>query len=235
MTKNSVTLVLPFHSDGSRLKNTVPFIQRALRSDSELLEEVILSRNGSCAGGFAMEVRAPFRLLQTDRPGIGEGYAQGILGARTHWVLLSASDLPFGLSELEAARKDGFSADLYIGSKLHPLSRVEGHGFLRLACSYLFYAWRRLLFGPSTPRDSQGTILVLTKTARALLAETKSRDFFFSVEFIFRAQAKGMTGKEVPVTLNGASADSSVRIFRDGFLLFAKTLLLRAARLREPA
>ncbi len=229
--KNKVTLILPFHSDVDRLKNTLPAIERFLNSNPEPLGEIILSQNGHPPNNLQLELSPPFRLLQTAKNGIGEGYAQGIQAAQCEWVLLSASDLPFGFSDLNAIQSDGFSADLYIGSKLHPLSSLAGYGFLRISCSYLFYCWRLFFFGRLTPRDSQGTILVRADIARSLLQETKSRDFFFAVEFIFRAQSRGLIVKEVPVKFENLGKDSSVSIFRDGFLLFMKAVWLRISPL----
>lgn len=223
-----IALILPFHTDSGRLKNTQRAIEERLALDPLAFEEIILCQNNALVP-FNEKARRgpPFRYLHTEKKGIGEGYALGIAAAKSDWVLLSASDLPFGFSDLEAMKADGMTADLYLGSKLHPLSEMGAYSFLRITCSWIFLIWRLIFLGKKTPKDSQGTILVGTDAARALLAQTRSRDFFFSVEFIYRAQKNGLTVREVPVKLNAGETESSVNLVRDGLAFLVKVIALR--------
>jgi hypothetical protein len=167
------------------------------------------------------------KFLSTNEIGIGEGYKLGIESASSEWILLSASDLPFEFSDLMGARESFEIADLYIGSKLHRLSKIDGRGPLRFLASWGFYSLRRILFGESTPLDTQGTVLVRTNDAKAILKEVRSRGFFFSTEFILIAQTKGLKIAEVPVRALNSRRSSSVKVGRDGATLFLKSLELK--------
>lgn len=216
----SFSLIVPFYADAFRLRESMPLMAEELAKGGAL-KEVLLCQNGRREQA-ALELPAGFRHLHREAPGIGEGYASGIAAARSEWCLLSASDLPFGFGDWAAAAPHLGEADLFIGSKLHPDSKLAGYGRLRLAGSRVFYLWRRLCFGAGTPRDSQGTILVRTELARELCAATRSRDFSFAVEFVYRAQRAGRRIREVPVTLRRAAEDSSVSFVGDGQKMFRR-------------
>ncbi|HEX3110105.1 MAG TPA: hypothetical protein VHU41_13510 [Thermoanaerobaculia bacterium] len=165
------------------------------------------------------------RLLHTDARGIGAGYRLGIEQANAEVCVLSASDLPFGFTDIDAFL--ALTPRLAIGSKAHPDSVLAGWGVKRRAAGFAFYLLRRTLLGRGTPHDSQGTILIETALAKRLLPDVRSDDYFFSLEIVTLAIAQGVQAIELPVTLEANSGPSSVSLVNDSVQLAKKTWLLR--------
>lgn len=226
------SLVVPFHRDVARLDITFA----AVRSAADYgVGEILLCHNGprvedSVWQELKKKLPQAARLLHTDLPGIGAGYRLGIENAACELVVLSASDLPFGFSDIEAFERTVASRSrpqVAIGSKAHRDSNLGRYHFRRKVASLLFYLARRMLLGRSTPGDSQGTIIARTPLARQIAADVRANDYFFSLEFLTLCLARGVDVVELPVTLQLIDEESSVSLVRDSMILFGKTWELR--------
>lgn len=218
------SLVLPFHRDADRLLITLKYLHE---TQFDLpLAEILLCHNGppltdSVQSRIKGCLRKNVALLHTDRKGLGAGYKLGIEAASGEFVILSASDLPFGLSDIEAflnSRKKSHTFPPFaIGSKSHKSSRIEGYGALRRGASVAFWLVRTLFLGRQTPRDSQGSLIVRTRLAKKLIQSSNCDSYFFPVEFITLAQRQGIEVIELPVVLENHDDNSSVSLLKDGF------------------
>ncbi len=223
------SFVIPFHDDYKKVLKTVRLIED--KKEIYEIEEILLCHNGKKLSTQAeIELKSLGGLskyLHTDRPGIGAGYRLGLLNSQSKYTVLSASDLPFGFTDLENIKKKNITPEFVIGSKWVSGSVLEGYGFLRKQSSFLFWFLRFFLLGKETPRDSQGTIVVETCKGRDVLNEVVSDNYFFSLEFITIMQSKGFKIYEVPVKLENHSSDSSVSLIRDGWSMFKDLINLR--------
>jgi hypothetical protein len=223
------TLVVPFHRDAGRLERVFALAEEAKRHG---IGQILFCHNGvplDEATQEALTRRLPLHaaLLHTDGRGIGAGYRLGIANATGEYVVLSASDLPFGFTDVDAFQALDARPRLAIGSKAHPQSRLAGWGAARSLASFGFYALRRLLLGP-TPKDSQGTILVETSLARSVLAEVEADDYFFSLEIVTMCARRGQTVPvELPITLEAHDGASSVNLVSDSLKMARNTWRLR--------
>ena len=203
---------------------------------------VFIIENGSSdmtwdvARSLEKRSRPGFEVFATQSPnkGIGFAYALGIRKAadldssEDHWILASAADLPFGMSDI-----DGFlprlaeehSVCMMIGSKRHPRSQVA-RSLKRQIMTMFFYLLRRIVLG-SHVRDSQGTFCLPAPTAAFLLDETQARDFFFSTEFIYRAERRRFKVIESPIVLEPELRGTTVNAVRDGLRMLSQILKLR--------
>jgi dolichyl-phosphate beta-glucosyltransferase len=222
------TLVVPFHSDADRLSRVFAAADAAAAHG---VTEILFCHNGGALSPdarVAIEKRLPAmgRLLHTDVKGIGAGYRLGITEASTEFVVLSASDLPFGFSDLESFVAAG-KPSLAIGSKAHPGTKLPGYSPLRRTATHAFWLVRRILLGPSTPRDSQGTIIARTALAKTIGRDVRSDDYFFSLELLTLCIRAGETPVELPVRFEETGGKSSVRLVHDTIELVKKTWRLR--------
>jgi hypothetical protein len=221
------SLIIPFHSDFQRLPKTLDLLE--INREQYKIREILICHNGP-----RLEPDAESRLvrraitcgatyLHTDVTGIGAGYALGIMNASQHYCLLSASDLPFGFTDLDSfyrhQRTHGETPQLAVGSKADVDSAVGGYHLKRRAASWAFWVLRIALLGRQTPRDSQGTILIASTLAKALVRDCHCNDYFFSVELITLAQRRGVKVVELPVQLAQQNGKSSVSVVRDGWQL----------------
>lgn len=229
------TLVLPFHSD---LTSIVSSTQRA-RSEGHAngIREVILAHNGL---ELAPEARAKvealvapatdsepeIRFLHTDAKGIGAGYKLGIAAAREEFVILSADDLCFGWTDVQAFERAG-RPDFAIGSKAHRDSRVHGLAFLRRVSTLGFRLLRVAVLGVNTPGDSQGTLIIRSVLAKSLGAAVQSDHYLASLELATLQLEAGGNVVEVPIENQDEPHPSSVSVGRDGWRMFKELLELR--------
>lgn len=214
------SLILPFHSDYDRLAASLKRLDA--EGENYKIREVLLCHNGPPMSqeqrDSVQKLLIPSaRLLHTDRPGLGAGYKLGIQNAKQPYCVLSASDIPFGFSDIESFLKSSQMPQMALGSKAHKDSQITGYGISRRIFSQSFWLLRALFLGFQTPRDSQGTILVQRELALQLLPFCHYDDYFFTVEFITLAQQQSVEVVELSVTLENHGESSSVSPLRDGW------------------
>jgi len=217
------TLVVPFHADADRLRRV---FEAAAEAEARGIGEILFCHNGPRFDPSIASMLPPNgRLLHTDVKGIGAGYRIGIMEAKGAHVILSASDLPFGFSDLESYRVAGLPP-IAIGSKAHPRTELPGYSVLRRLMTTCFWLVRRTLLGP-TPKDSQGTILIETNLAKNIASDVQADDYFFAIELITLCGRAGAVAVEVPVRYEPVPGPSSVRIVHDSIEMIRKTWALR--------
>lgn len=232
------SLVLPFHRDVSVLGATVA--RARSECGSRGVREVLLCHNGpplspeAQAGVDALVSEGDdlprVRLFHTDAKGIGAGYKLGIHEAGEEFVILSADDLPFGWTDLDAFEGAG-RPDFAIGSKGHPRSVVAGIKPIRRFATFAFLSVRRLLLGWNTPVDSQGTLILRTSVARELASELVYDHYLCSLELATLHLQGGGKVVELPVAIEMSGRPSSVSVITDG-LHMTKELVDLRRRLR---
>jgi hypothetical protein len=216
------TLVVPFHADIDRLPRVLGAANEAHRHG---ISEILFCHNGPNPVP-RLELPPNSRLLHTDAKGIGAGYRLGIAEARQQFVVLSASDLPFGFTDVDEFRKrDGLR--LAIGSKAHPQTEMPGYSLLRRTATYIFWLVRRAILGKDTPKDSQGTILIETGLAKQIVDGVASDDYFFSLELLTHCIRAGVVPVELPVRYEGGEGPSAVNLVSDTIAMVRKTWQLR--------
>jgi len=235
----NVAYLLPAHNEEATIPDALHVLVPRL---AELPgSEVIVIENGSTdqTEEIARKVGAE---LQTDDvavsvegslKGYGNALRKGIEVAHSEWLMLTAADLPFGFSDLEAALTLDPAPDIMIGSKAHRSSRVNV-SFVRRTMSSAFRVLRRLLLGVDVG-DSQGTILIRREFAQSLLPDLQSEGFFLSTELIAVAAARGAAIAEIPVDYSNPRAESTVRPVSDSLDVLREMLALRKRMKRSAA
>lgn len=235
MSSLEISYVIPFHSDIDRLFETVNLLRK--NKSKYRIKEVLLCHNGKSLNRLIEKQIQDHlepdqeKLFHTDDAGIGAGYRLGLEKASGNFVILSASDLPFGFTDIEAllSLNDPLRTEMAIGSKGHSQSFIKDHGLRRRIASAIFYWIRRVLLGRLTPKDSQGTFLGQRDIFSQLLPLAKSNDYLFSLELATLYTRKFRRPVvELPVKLLNDGGTSSVGIFRDGIRLIRGILALRS-------
>ncbi len=230
-----ISLILPFHSDIERLKQTLKTLKE--KQSQYNITEILLCHNGMGLEPTKSEELKSYlftgvKLLHVDAQGIGAGYKLGIQNATEPVCVLSASDLPFGFTDIESYDKLKQKPLFAIGSKAHKNSKIKNYGVMRTIASYAFWLLRALFLGWRTPKDSQGSILINTSLAKKLITKSSYDNYFFTVELITLAQREGIWAVEVPVILENHSGESSVSILRDSWIL-ARNVIVFSKKIRN--
>lgn len=177
---------------GDRLSSSdeIVVVENGSTDDTtRLLESVVASWRHPCA----------LQVLHS-QPGLGNALRTGVLATSGSRLLLSADDLPFGLSDLEGFELLPEDVTLAIGSKAHPDSRVD-RSWRRTVQSRVFRRLREALLH-SAVADSQGTIWVDGEWARGFAAVSREAGLMWTVELVLAAEQQGFDVYEIPVTLS---------------------------------
>lgn len=213
-----LSIVIPAYNESRRLSSSLERIFAYCDRRGEPFEVIVVD-DGS-TDGTAEAVRARFG----QRPALrvlsyaenrGKGYAvrHGLRNARGDLVLFTDADLSTpieDLEKLEAAIGEG--ADIAIGTRAHPESRIEQRQPLyRDRAGKLFNALVRLLLLPGM-RDTQcGFKLFRRERILGLLDQMRIDRFAFDVELLYLARRAGLKIREVPVVWAN-EPDSRVRL-----------------------
>jgi len=227
--------VLPVHNQEAVLESSVQSLCHRLQQHPG--SEIVLVENGSPDGSLARcwslaadAGDATVRIsLATSDTGLGCALRRGMELAGGDVIVLTAADLPFGLSDLDAFLAETPQPSFAIGSKAHPESVTET-ALQRRAMSEAFRWARRGVLGLNV-RDSQGTIFVNASLRDRILPRLECTDFLISTEITCWAVREGATPLELPVTYP-RSTSSTVSPLRDSARMFAGMVSLRR-RLRE--
>lgn len=225
-----LSYVLPVHNQERVLRQSVEQLVTRLRAfpGSEVLLVENASRDSSAAlcvqlAGEHGSEPVPVRSAQSAQ-GMGHALRRGIELAGGDVVVLTAADLPFGFTDLEAYLAQQPPPRLAIGSKAHRASRTR-IPILRRLMSESFRLLRRLTLGLHVG-DSQGTILIEASLARTLAPHLRCGDFLISTEIVAWAVSAGVTPVELPVTYV-AHGGSTVSPWRDSVRMAVGLLALR--------
>lgn len=228
--------IVPVHNSSEHLESTVNAIAAFLVDYPD--SEIVLIENGSSDNSFHMAHQLCLQVTSvhlrastiTSAQGLGFAYRRGIETATGDLLILTASDLPFQFTDVEA-----FLAlpqprpQLVIGSKAHPRSQVSV-SILRRVMSWGFRQMNRLFLGLNAA-DTQGTLLIDKDLAKRILPKLSSGDYLCSTEIVAWSNQLGYPPVEVPITYQG-SASSTVSPVRDS-LRMAFGVISLARRIRR--
>ena len=229
-----LSYVLPVHNQERVIASSVQRLRARLRGFPG--SEILLVENGSidaspalCAqlAGQSEDDHVSVRVTESET-GLGNALRHGIAMATGDVIVLSAADLPFGFTDLDAFLACRPRPVLAIGSKAHERSRTR-IPLERRAMSEAFRLLRFLVLGLRV-RDSQGTILVDAQLAHRIAPLLRCGDFLISTEVVAWAARLGVTPLELPVTYV-ATPGSTVSPVRDS-LRMARGLFSLRRRLR---
>jgi dolichyl-phosphate beta-glucosyltransferase len=215
--------IVPFHRDFFRLETTLPALLAA--QSKYPIKEILLCHNGPPLSKDQLEqikswAPSPVRLLHTDLQGLGPAYRMGIYEAISDYVILTASDLPFGFTDLEAFMKMDFKPEFALGSKAHPLSRCGHRNGIRRLATAGFRILRKALLGRKSPDDSQGTHILKKELALKLAPLCAFENYLFQLELTAVQIAEGGHCIELPVTLSPEIYPTNIHIWKDSWNMF---------------
>jgi hypothetical protein len=198
----SLSVVVPTRNGADVVPQTLAVLGRELGPD----DEVVVVENGSSDATtevlerVAAEWTSPARLVvMHSAPGLGVALRAGVLATTKERLLLTADDLPFGLSDLEQFRRLPVETFVAIGSKSHPGSVVE-RSTRRTVQSRMFRALRGAILH-SAVADSQGTFFVDGRWCRMFAAFSREPGLMWTTELVLAAEQQGLPVVEVPVRL----------------------------------
>ena len=243
--------VLPVHNEAQDLATNVTRLAAYLAGFPG--SEIYLCENGSKDDSWRIsqelealsvaararpgDSSARVRAYREPIGGIGHGLHRGMseaigrFGADPNiWTVIQGADLPFGFSDVEAARVplQRSPSRILMGSKAHPRSKTAATA-TRKVMSAVYRLARRAAIGMRVG-DSQGSVFTRLDLAAVIGPKIKTRGFFYTTELCYYAEQEGETIVELPVVLNADRRASTVRPFDDGLAMAKELMRLRRER-----
>jgi glycosyltransferase involved in cell wall biosynthesis len=194
--KIELSIVVPCHNVEKFLQKTIGFLYSVLNVE----EELILVENGSIDNSlvalkdfFAAKTSKNVKIIQSPK-GLGVALRHGIEHAQGKTIIFMEDDLPFGLQELELARKFDVTGKYYILSKYH--GNIRGLG-LRKIQGLVFIFLRELILRLNV-KDSQATFFGDTSIVKKLASTSRQEGFLVTLELIAMARKLGVDIHEIP-------------------------------------
>jgi glycosyltransferase involved in cell wall biosynthesis len=178
------------------MEKTIGYLHSQLKQD----EELILVENGSTDNTlFALKrlfgtVNSENVTITQSSKGLGSALKQGIKEASGKTIVFMEDDLPFGLQELNLARRIDATGKYFILSKYH--GNIRGLG-LRKIQGLVFIFLRESILGLKV-RDSQATFFGDSTVVKELARNSQQKGFLITLEFIALARKMDVTITEIP-------------------------------------
>ncbi len=227
-----LSVVMPAYNEADYIQQNVTETVRAL-SEIGYDFEVIVVDDGSPDDTHLSAVRARLahpehvRVVRYDRNrGKGNALICGSSYASGDYIAFLDADMDLHPEQLPVLFEilEAKGADIVVGSKHHPLSRVS-YPPLRRIYSLAYYAMIRLLFGLPL-RDTQTGLKVFRASAlRAILPLLLAKRFAFDIELLANAHRRGFKIVDAPVTLNFRRTLGRIKL-KDVFIVLVDTLAI---------
>lgn len=231
----TVSYILPAHNAEAVLASAVDAIAARLGGDRGGHQVVIVENASTDATRAVAERIARDRsggtldvVVSSSSKGMGLAYRRGIELATGEVLVLTAADLPFGVSDLDAYLALDPLPQLAIGSKAHPQSIVDVP-LSRRVMTRAFFLLRRAALGLPAG-DTQGTLLLSRRLAASLLPQLTSAGYLVSTEIVHLAHLAGIEAVELPVVYPRPQSASTVSPLRDSLAMAAGVIRLRGRR-----
>jgi len=231
-----LSIIIPAYNEEKRLPRTLGHIQdyfARYQIQSSQVEVLVIddgSRDGTVQIAKEWAHRMASLRLLSNSPNRGKGYSvrRGMMEARGRIALFTDADLP---SPMEESRK--LLAAIEAGNEIAIGSRAVDRSLIlvrqspfREVAGFVFNGLARLLMGLPFHDTQCGFKAFLHRPSRIVFEQQRAEGFGFDPEILFLAKHHGLRVAEVPVRCTHDPA-TKVRVFRDGFLMFADLLLTR--------
>jgi glycosyltransferase involved in cell wall biosynthesis len=178
------------------MQETIGVLYSQLNND----EELVLVENGSTdhtliALKSLFGTSNPGNVIVAQSPkGLGLALKKGIELASGKKIVFMEDDLPFGLQELNLARRIDVTGKYFILSKYH--GNIRGLG-LRKIQGLVFIFLRESILGLKV-RDSQATFFGDAAVIKDLARNSQQKGFLITLEFIALARKMDVKITEIP-------------------------------------
>ncbi len=206
--EGKISVIMPAHNEGSHIYSNLRETERVFREAGADFE-IVLVDDGSGDDTYDQAVRAAKEIpeLRVERYDVNSGKGNAI---KTGWSLAAGDAVVFLDADLDlhpAQLNTLFrimreqDADVVIGSKRHPESKIE-YPLRRRIISDVYAAVLWVLFGLPLKDTQSGIKLYKKRVLDAVFPYVECKRYAFDVELLAYAHEAGFRIVESPVVLN---------------------------------
>lgn len=200
-----ISVIIPAYNEEGRILNAIKQV-RSLFNKLGINHEIIVVDDGS-TDNTAKEARKECNIKVVGyKRNKGKGYAikYGSRFASKELITFLDADMeidPKQISILLKYLKDS-DGDIVIGSKRHPLSKIEYYPLMRKFLSKMYNNLLRLLFHIRVKDTQAGLKIIKREALQKILPHMRIKRFAFDVELLAYAYSFGYRVVEAPIVLN---------------------------------
>jgi glycosyltransferase involved in cell wall biosynthesis len=207
---------MPAYNEAHNIRQSVAGTEKELESVTRDFEIIVVDDGSEDGTGAAVESLANRRVrLVSYAQNKGKGFAlkEGFNLVTGGLSLFVDSDLEIQARDMSAYVKALGTADLAIGSKRHPLSRVETP-IIRRFLSLAFNILERLLTGVRASDTQAGIKAIRSSALYRILPLMSVKRYAFDAELLTVATLLNLKVVELPVCVNLRASFSARQVFR---------------------
>jgi glycosyltransferase involved in cell wall biosynthesis len=203
----SISVILPAFNEAPRIRDTLVRTYRQLNQLTDNFQLVAVD-DGSSDGTAqvlekaAREIKCLKIVKLPQNRGKGEALRQGFYASTGDLIVFLDADMDIPPEQisvfLKALKQD--SADVVIGSKLHPHSQVD-YPTHRRAVSFIYFTITRILFGLPVRDTQTGLKMFRREVLELCMPRMMVKAFAYDLELLVIATHLGFRIEEAPVTI----------------------------------
>ena len=211
-------IVLPAYNEEAIITDSVAEIIKKL-TPFHVSYRIVVANNGSTDSTSEYARAAGADVIEVPGKGKGRALAYAALYSEAEYLLFIDADLSASPSEIQTlwSIQETEGADIVIGSRLLKKTLVK-RSLLRTLSSEVFNLLRSLILGIHVT-DTQCGLKLMNEKGRMVLAECEETGWFIDMEFLARAEQKGLLIKEVPISweeFRFPNRESKLNLLADG-------------------
>jgi len=221
-TKNKLlSVVVPSYKEGKTIKDDLQILIKTLRIGlpDTYDFEVVCVEDGQFddTTSEVAKLKAPELTFITYKENRGKGYAVRLGMSKAKGDLISFMDAGRDIKEkgimMLLAHMDWYDADIIVGSKRHPASKLD-YPLLRRILSVGYSFGIKILFGLSLTDTQSGIKIFKKEVVKKILPKLTIDRFAMDIEMLALAHHLGFTRiYEAPIELNFNMGESRVQFF----------------------
>ena len=221
-----VSIIIPIYKGEKYIEKNLIIMQNSFLSMFDAVE-IIGVVDGKTDDSFneASKVKGVTIVGYEENRGKGYALKYGYGFATGELIIFIDSDMDIHPKLLKHFFPYLATADMVIGSKRHPFSKLN-YPFIRRVLSNLYYLFCRIVLGVSLRDTQTGIKLFKREVLDVILPLVVINGFAFDVELCFLAQKQGFRVVEAPININFQNNGSSI-CMRSIIKMFFDTLSIR--------
>lgn len=239
--KSLLSVIVPAYKQEKTIKKDIETISKTLKTGlpSDYDYEIICVVDGSVDGTFdqARKVNDPKVEVFTYEENKGKGYAVKFGMAKAKGNLISFLDAGMDISPkgimMLLSHLEWYNADIIVGSKRHPVSRVN-YPLLRHLLSVGYHLGVKILFGLPLTDTQSGIKIFRREVVEKILPKLKVERHAMDIEMLAVARHLGFKRiYEAPIEVvfdkrtSNISWNTSLRMAWDTLIVFYRLKVLR--------
>ena len=200
MQKPELSIVIPAYNEAAQIRKTLQQIYRYLQ-ERDISGEVIVVDDGSTDKTSQVASKCGAQVIRhAQNKGKGSAVRSGMLAAKGKYVLFTDVDLSTPIEELDNLLKKIEQADVVIGSRALPDSRIKvPQSWYRTKLGQIFAFLRSLIILRAFNDTQCGFKIFRNSVVDKLFIQQRINGFGFDVEILFLAHKIGLRILEMPV------------------------------------